>query len=510
MSIFREGKRNEPFLLPHSIDDFVPDDHLARMIDEVVERLDVRKIERNFSPIGRRAYAPKMLLKVLIYGFATRERSSRKLAHRCETDLAYMFLCGMETPDFRTISDFRKKYLEEIKKYFRDITLLCLGMGLGRGKVVFIDGTKIHANASAKKSKKKEKLDQIIRELDQAIAGALREAEEADAAEDAQYGDSRGDELPPGLRKSSERRRRLEETKRRLEAEGWKKINLTDPDARLMQERHGVIRPAYNCQAAVTGDGLIVAQDCVMDAVDKGQLKPMVEAARELLPELTQVVADAGYGTYEALGYLKEQELDGYVRDFSGDIRRFLKGDPEKLRYHWLNFTYDAGRDCFICPEGKELTLYGQRRFRGWEHVTYKGTACAQCGVRGKCTKRKERKLALDLRWPLILEMLEKFKSKEGWELYKKRMGTVEPPFGNLKQNLGFTQFLLRGLKKVGGEYSLMCIGHNLGKLFGALRSQAERTGKGFRELLGEAVERMNGNLGEAGGFGRVFVIQAA
>jgi transposase len=155
MSKFRGVNRNQLFLLPPSIEDFVPEGHMARLVDEVVESLCTHEIEEKYSHLGRKAYEPKMLIKILFYGYSTGDRSSRKLARKCEMDLAYLYLGGMERPDFRTISDFRKNNLEALKGYFRDIVLFCRGAGLGRGQAVFIDGTKIRANAAAKRTKKK-------------------------------------------------------------------------------------------------------------------------------------------------------------------------------------------------------------------------------------------------------------------------------------------------------------------------------------------------------------------
>jgi len=492
MSKFRGVNRHQLFLLPPSIDDFVPEGHMARMIDEVVEGLSTHEIEEKYSHLGRKAYEPKMLIKILFYGYSTGDRSSRKLARKCEMDLAYLYLSGMERPDFRTISDFRKNNLEKLKGYFRDIVLFCRGAGLGRGRAVFIDGTKIRANAASKRTKKKEKLDELIRETDAEIERIFREAKDVDEAEDREYGERRGDELPPELQKASDRRRRLEEAKKRLEAEGLKKVNITDPEAQLMKERHGVIRPCYNGQCSVTEDGLIVAQDLVREANDKNQLKPMVEKSREIIGgNLEQVVADAGYGTYENLEYIKKAGLDGYVHDFAGEIRRILTGDKERNRYHRFNFVYEKEKDCYLCPEGKVLRFFKERHFRRQHLLIYKGQACGVCPVREKCTKEKYRTISNGERTGLVLEMLEKLRSEAGGKIYKKRMSTVEPVYGNIKENLGFRRFLLRGKGKASGEFALMCIGHNLGKLFRGIKAKAEEMGKGMKAILEEVAERL-------------------
>jgi len=496
MSKFRGVNRHQLFLLPPSVEDFVPEGHMARLVDEVVEGLCTHEIEEKYSHLGRKAYEPKMLIKILFYGYSTGDRSSRKLARKCEMDLAYLYLSGMERPDFRTISDFRKNNLEKLKGYFRDIVLFCREAGLGRGRAVFIDGTKIRANAAAKRTKKKEKLDELIRETDAEIERIFREAKDVDEAEDREYGERRGDELPPELQKASDRRRRLDEAKKRLEAEGLKKVNVTDPDAKMMQERRGVIRPGYNGQCAVTGDGVIVAQDLVCEANDKNQLKPMVEQSQEILQgAVEQVIADAGYGTYENLEYLKKAGFDGYVHDFAGEIRKILRGKEGENRYHRFNFTYDKKKDRFLCPEGKELLFYKGRDFRRQHILVYKGYDCGTCSVREQCTKGEYRTISQDERTGLILEMLEKLRSEVGEEIYKRRMCTVEPVYGNLKENLGFRRFLLRGHEKASGEFALMCIGHNLGKLFRAVKGQVERTGCAFKSLLKEAGGILNRNL---------------
>jgi transposase len=327
------------------------------------------------------------------------------------------------------------------------------------------------------------------------IERIFREADEVDEAEDREYGERRGDELPPELQKASERRRRLDEAKKRIEADGLKKINVTDHEAQLMQERHGVIRPCYNGQCAVTEDGLIVAQDLVCEANDKAQMQPMVTKSREILGEAqVQVVADAGYGTYENLDYLKQVGLKGYVHDFAGEIRRILRGTAEENRYHRFNFTYEKEKDRYLCPEGKELRLFKKRRFRRQHISVYKGRECSSCSVRESCTKMKYRSISQDERTGLVLEMLERLRNEDGQAFYKRRMCTVEPVYGNIKSNLGFRQFLLRGQKKVSGEFALMCIGHNLGKLFLTTKKKAECLGKGIKGLLGEVADRLKLN----------------
>ena len=484
MSKFRETNRREEFLLPPSVEDFIPAGHLARLVDEVVSKLDLDPIEQKYSYLGRKGYAPSVLVKIIFYGYAIGERSSRVLARRCETDLAYMFLAEMERPDFRTISDFRKNNLAELKALFRDIVVLCQKMGLGCGGRLFIDGSKILANAAAKRTKDEKKLNEYRVELQKAIDDAFAEAERVDEEEDREYGDRRGDELPEELRKKADRLRKIDEAIRRLKEEGEKSINLTDPDAKKMKTRGG-IRPGYKAQAVVTGDGVIVAQDVVCEANDLNQLKPMTELAETVLTEpLSKVIADGGYGTYDNLGYLKERGIDGYLHDFYGDIHAFLTGSKEDKEFHRFNFAYDEKADEYICPRCKRLKFRKTRKRGNQTILYYEGTECETCPVRPLCTKGEVRTLSLDTRTPLVLEMLEKLRTPEGEAIYKKRMSTIEPVFGNTKFNLGFDRFLLRGHEKVKGEYSLMSIGHNIGKMYQKVKEDVKKTGQSVREFF--------------------------
>lgn len=294
-------------LLPPSIDNFVSEDHFARVVDTIVEELDTKKIEQKYSEVGRKGYHPKDLIKVLFYGYSKGERSSRKLDEKCQSDLAYMYLTVMLKPDFRTISDFRKNNIQELKRYFKDIVLICFQLGMTKLGTISIDGAKIKANASVKKTKNKEQIEEEEKVLAEEIEKILKEAEEIDKKEDKEHGKNRGDEIPEELKNKELLKKRLQEAKKSLEEEGGKKINLTDKDAKFMKERHGVIRTNYNCQIAVTDEQIIVAQDVVTEENDMKQLKPMVEqTSSNLSSPVEKVRADANYGTYDNIEYLNE------------------------------------------------------------------------------------------------------------------------------------------------------------------------------------------------------------
>lgn len=236
MDKFKEYKDKTLYLLPPSIDDFIKEDHLSRVIDEITEALDTKKIEGKYSHLGQRSYHPKIMLKLLFYGYATGIRSGRKIAQECETDVAYMYLARMYKPDFRTINDFRKNNLEIIEGYFKDIILMCKELGMAKAGRIIIDSTKIRANASAKVTKDKEGYQEWIERIDKEIKEIMREAETTDEEEDKMYGDKRGDEIPMKIQKRENLKQKIKEVINNMKKK--EKVNLTDKDAKYIKERN--------------------------------------------------------------------------------------------------------------------------------------------------------------------------------------------------------------------------------------------------------------------------------
>lgn len=252
MKFLPQTNRDQLMLLPPSINDFVEDSHIVRTIDEIVEQLDTEIIESQYSELGRPAFHPKMLLKVLLYAYSSGLRASRKIEEACKSNLYYMFLSGMQTPDFWTICLFRRRFANDIEGLFCQVVRICVELGITRFGKISLDGSKLRASASGKKTKTKTEIEKLMSKVREEIHRVLAEAEERDKEDNQLYGDRRGDELPKEIRKKEVRLKKLEEALKRLQREEKEKINLTDADANFMQERHGVIKPVYNCQVAVT------------------------------------------------------------------------------------------------------------------------------------------------------------------------------------------------------------------------------------------------------------------
>jgi hypothetical protein len=230
-----------------------------------------------------------------------------------------------------------------------------------------------------------------------------------------------------------------------------------------------MIKPGYNCQVAVTDEQVIVAADVVTEPNDRNQLIPMVKQAQETTTEeVTEVLADSGYSSYDNYEVLEQEKIVGYVPDqYFAQIKQGIYEKPEH-RYHRENFRYDAAQDVYWCPEGKQLRFYKERdseegavKRKQW---IYKGTSCETCPRRAQCTTARYRTLAREKREECQERMRVRLLSEEGKQRYGKRLYTVEPIFGHLKKNLGYKDFLLRSAEKVRGEFKLMCIGYNLMK----------------------------------------------
>ena len=429
MKFLPQANRDQLMLLPPSINDFVEDGHIARTIDEIVERLDTKAIENQYSELGRPAFHPKMLLKVLLYAYGSGLRASRKIEDACKSNLYYMYLSGMQVPDFWTICLFRRRFANEVEGIFCQVVRLCVEMGITRLGRISLDGSKLRASASAKRTKTKAEIEKLMRRVREEINKALAEAEAIDEEENRLYGDRRGDELPKEIRKKEVRLKRLDEALKRLEEDEKEKVNLTDAEANFMQERHGVIKPAYNCQVAATPEQVIVAYDTVCDATDIKQLEPMVEKVEENTGErVEEVKADCGYASEDNYKYAVEtKKIDIYMPD-----KGFVK-ERKRCMKEGLPFP------------SEELIL----------------------------KSNTEKSIAAIIR--------EKLSIPENYRKYKARMYEIEPVFGHLKFNLGYRHFLLRSQKKVKGEFGLMCAAYNLMKIWKA------KTGKKEKIVIGNS-----------------------
>jgi transposase len=469
--MFKSYDQKQQFLLPLNLDEFVPKNHISRVLNDLIEHVDISSIESTYSDNGCPAYNPRLILKILLYGYLINIRSSRKIDGMTETDTAFMYLAAMKKPDFHTICRFRSTHLDSIKEIFSQIVTYCKEMGL-IGSSISIDGTKVKANASPRQSKSS---DAIEKEIDK----ILRESIETDELEDEIYGDTTPYRMPEELVDKKYRLEKIKAAKKKMDEEKLKKVNITDPDAKIMKHKDGSLKPSYNCQVAVDEkEQIIVAADLVDEENDLHQIEPMIKNVKETLGyKPTIVLADAGYFSYDNVKFLLDEEIDAYIPDNFYEVEK--RGKTKKFRK--LLFTYDEKKDCYYCPAAFEILFTRiQKREDGPDLRYYVCKYCSLCVLKDACTDSKNRTITRDPREYLMEDMRAKLNTEEGTGQYQKRMCTVEPVFGQMKQDKGFREFLLRGKRKTKIEFLMMCTVHNIKKI----ADFAKRRGKSLKEIL--------------------------
>lgn len=478
--------QRQPLLLPVDIEELIPEDHLVYVVDAIAERLDITSLYQKYknSEGGRPCYHPRMLLKVLFYAYATGVRSSRQIAAKLESDVYFMYLAAMQRPDFRTISDFRKNHFPQLKELFNQIVFFCIQMDIARIGHIAIDGTKIRASAGRRRTICKEALEKMAAKIDKEIQELLKEVEKIDEQEDRVYGDTRGDEVPKELRTRKALKEKIEQAKVLLEEQGLKEINVTDPECRFMKDADGGKDTSYNSQVAADGENqVIVANDVTFEGTDQHQFIPMYEQVIENTgkkPE--EVSADCGYYDGENYMYIEQNGIDAYIPDQMFEKETDEEGNIKISKFDRRNFTYNKEDDTYSCPAGKKLVSKRNYERNRVKYRVYIGKDCSLCEHREECTKTEARQIRISSADLVMEQMRKKLLTEEGKKKYNKRLSTVEPVFGNLKMNLGFRYFLVRGMEKVKGEFNLMCIAHNLKKIRRYVLSNNEEGG--FQEFM--------------------------
>jgi transposase len=441
---YREWSPDQVFMFPPSPQDWLPEDDLVYFLLDTVAALDLTPFFAHYEreTRGQPPFHPRMMVTLLLYGYATGTRSSRKIMRRCQVDVACRIIVGDDIPDFRTISDFRKTHQDRLETLFVEVLKLCAAAGLAKVGTIALDGTKIKANASRHKAMSYDRMPQEEARLKQEIATILAEAESADATEDAAHGPGRrGDELPQELARRQSRLAKIQEAKALLEErarveaaeeaarrqeegktpptvapadavpEAKAQINFTDPESRIMKVSNKGWDQCGNAQAVANEHQIILAADVTPQANDKRQVVPMMDQTRANLDAagvkqaIGAAALDAGYFSEANTQALESRGIDGYMA-------------TERLKHHEEIPQAPRGR----IPAG----LSAKQR------------------------------------------MARKLRTKKGRAVYAKRKGIIEPIFGQLKQVLGFRQFSMRGLASMRGEWRLMCTVHNLLKLWRA------------------------------------------
>jgi transposase len=449
----KDYHQDQGLLFPPHLRDYLADDHQAVIINDVVETLNLNGFYRKVSPEGHPAYHPKMMLKVLIYAYASGIFSSRKIQAALQESIAFIYLAAWQKPDFRTISDFRQNNLAEFKDLFSQVVDICKQLGMISLGHMAIDGSKFKANASDSRTYDQKRVREAINRL-------LQQADQTDQQEDRLHGpDNSGGAVPEPVRKQ-------------LDQSGREKINATDPDAVFMKTG-ARLRTSFNGQIAVDENQIIVAAEVTNDPSDTSQLLPLVEQVERRMGPLDKLSADSGYSQGENLQALAEKKIDAHIPDanYQG-CRRGKNEAPGPDLFPRSSFQRDEEHDCFICPLGQKLTFSHLQKVKNKKPLRrYRCRAFQQCPQRDRCTQsRQGRSLTLNAYDRQFQAMRTKLDSPHGRRIYGRRKSMVEPVFGHIKTVLGFCQFHLRGLLKAGGEFALVCLAHNVRKIINKLK----------------------------------------
>jgi transposase len=449
--------RSQTLLFPERLEDYVADENPVRFLDAFAGSLDLHALgfaKAHCAETGRPPYDPAALLKLYLYGYLHRVRSSRLLEAECHRNVEVIWLLGKLTPDFKTIADFRKDNLKPLKAVNRRFTLLCQKLELFGGELLAIDGSKFGAVNARDQNFNAAKLEDLIGRADARLAGYLKELDTADAAEPASAALSKT-ELEQKIAALREKQDWHKELLAQLDEE-QKQISVTDPDTRKMPTAHGMI-VGYNAQMAVDAKHKLIAAEDVTNAVtDFKQLADVaIEAKANLELKRAEVVADAGYYNASEVSRCVEAGLTPLIpkADTSANTARGLYGKSR--------FKYDAGKDVYVCPAGAELNYRFSTDELGRELRYYRASGCKTCALKKQCTRNKaNRTITREANEGLMEAMAARMKAQP-WK-FKLRKTLAEHPFGTIKRWFGYTHFLLKGLEKVRCEWSLTTLAYNL------------------------------------------------
>jgi transposase len=525
--VYIKDLKNQEYLFPPNIKDLINDDHICFIVDTIIDSMDYSEKEKEAEGPGSPGYHPKIPLKVIIYGMIDGERSSRKLHENVKMNAIYIYLAGKLTPDFRTISDFRKDNPELVNSCFQSVVEFAYNLGMVSLRHISVDGTKIKANASKNRTFTKEELEF----LEKMVKTEIEKGIEIDEQEDEMFGeDKTGYEMPDDVKLSKNIQRFL---RKKLEEEGIKtkkqqsmgkiikehiegdekkkeqinhkledavkvtqdpdvkKINLTDPDSNLMKNKKGAYEQCFNPQITVDSEEKIIIGNHVSQAPeDTNELIPMIDETEKnvgKLPEGTEISTDNGYYSGPNFKYFEDKKLEGYIPN-SDQAQRMKGKTVKKDPFSKKCFEYDDENDVFRCPNNEILVFRHEYYDKGKKKTirVYYTKNCKDCPYKQQClndSSKSYRRIKADKFEGFKKRMAKKMKSEEAREKLKIRSKIVEHPFGDIKQNMGLREFLLRGKNKVKIEFNLACIVHNIKRIASFIKKKKLNIGD-IRKLV--------------------------
>jgi len=455
---YRHGDRNQTTLLPQSIEEYIAENNPVRAYDAFVEALDFQQLGISINPdkVGNSEYDPRSMLKLLVYGYSYGVKSSRKLERECHHNMAFIWLMGGLKPDHKTIAEFRRNNKKALRKVMHQNARMCIKLDLIAGNVLFVDGTKIRANAGTERSRDKAYYEKLMTGLNSRIEKLLADCEATDRAEEKT---SSYVAMDKELTKSQNLKERIREVLASFAKGDSKYINQTDPDCRIIKSIQGK-NAGYNVQSVVDDEhGLIVHAEATAEVNDRKQFASQINQAQEVLGKPCRTAcADAGYADTDTLAKIDQQGVKVIVPS-----QRQALHEEESL-FSKTHFTYNKDQDCYICPEGHPLTFRGIEKKKN--HLIYQirnKKLCQACKHYGQCTDAKRgRSIARLHNEDIKLKLEAQYEEDQSQIIYARRKMKVEHPFGHIKRNLKTDSFLLRKKDGVQAETSLLATCFNM------------------------------------------------
>jgi transposase len=462
MNYIAGSDRGEALLLPEVLDDYIAPENPVRFIDAFVGQLDLSKAgfsNAQLNETGRPPYDPGDLLRLYLYGYLNRVRSSRGLEREAARNLELIWLLRKLRPDFKTIADFRRDNGKAIKAVGREFILLCRKLELFGGELVAIDSTKIKAQNSKGRNYSEARLKALLAEIENKVSGYLKELDQSDAREEAnQSGPERlsAPELKAKIAQLKERKKELESVAQDLEKSGASQVSLTDPESRAMSMGRGSTI-GYNVQAAVDAKhSLIVATEITNTTSDLGALGTMALKAQEALGAgKLSVVADKGYYNGKEVLLCDTIGVTAYV------AKPLTSANTAQGLYGKESFKYDPHQNCYYCPAGKKLSYRFSTNELGRAISYYQASECKSCLLKSKCTRNKENRRITRAAFEEVQERMAE-RVAQNPQLMRRRKAIIEHCFGTIKRSLGYDYFLCRGKRQVATEVNLTVLAYNL------------------------------------------------
>jgi len=470
---------NQRKLYATNVFDLLPEDDDCFIYEDIFSQIDTKEIEKKYSLLGQHAYHPRLVTAILIYAYSQGIFSSRKIEEKCKKDLSFMYISHRNCPNFRVLADFRKENYNFFLECFRQSVMIAKGLGMVSLGHVSLDGSKFCANTSKHKAASYKRLKKQEARLTKEIDCLIKKADECDSTEDKIYHNGKGYSIPEELKIKEGRLNKIKKVKKELEDREKKEkprekikdssqISYADTEAKIMKHK-GSFDYCYNGQIGVDSkDQIIVSQHLTQNENDKKEAEKALSEIEKNTGKLPDKMSlDSGYMSADNISALSDAKIDAYIATGRGEKDKPSDSSKKIGKSH---FSYNSEKDIFTCPAGHILKLKSSSKNRLYKAVD---RVCRGCNFKHRCTAKRNDipTIYTDDKGIILATMAEKMRKDSSKEIYRKRKIIVEPVFGQIKEG-GFRRFSLRGFKKAGGEFSLICAVSNFKKIVSKIKSE--------------------------------------